>query len=59
MVYLRAAKNCNSRYTICGVPQVSSENKGEELSFIEEKEELGGAVLNKESFGGNWELEVQ
>lgn len=27
-------------------------------SFIEGKGELGGADLNKESVGGNWELEV-
>ena len=29
-------------------------NKGAEHSFIEEKGELGGAVINKESTGGTW-----
>lgn len=27
-------------------------------SFIEEKGKLGGAVVNKKSIGGNWEVEV-
>jgi len=26
--------------------------------FIEEKGKLGGAVVNKKSIGGNWEVEV-
>ena len=27
-------------------------------TFIEEKGRLGGAVINKKPFGGNWEFEV-
>ena len=32
--------------------------KGEEHCFIEEKGELEGAVINKESIGGDWEFEM-
>ena len=38
---------------IYGKPQASLENKGEEHPFLEEKGELGGAVINEESIGGN------
>ena len=34
----------------------SSETRGN--TFIEEKGRLGGAVIKKKSFGGNWELRV-
>lgn len=34
----------------------SSETRGN--TFIEEKGRLGGAVIKKKSFGGNWEFEV-
>lgn len=35
-----------------------SENKGKNHSFIEEKGDLGGAVINEESFGGSWKFKV-
>ena len=34
----------------------SSETRGN--TFLEEKGRLGGAVINKKSFGGNWEFEA-
>lgn len=48
-VYSGIAKNYNSGHAIYGERQVSLENKGEERSFIEAKEELGGAVVTKSS----------
>ena len=43
-------RTCNRGY-----PQASPENKREELSFVEEKKELAGAVIN----GDHWrKLEV-
>lgn len=56
--YYRTAKNCNSRRATYGEPQPSLANKGEEPSVTEEKGELGGAVINKDSIGGHWEFEV-
>ena len=57
MSLFETAKNCNLGQAIYGKPQASLENR-EVFSFIEEKGELGGAVINKESIGGNWEFEV-
>ena len=39
-------------------PQASLENKGGESPFLEERGELGGAVVNRKSIGVNWEIEV-
>ena len=51
--YSGTAKNCNSGRAIYGAPRASLEGKREEYSFIEEKGVLEGAVINKESIGGN------
>ena len=56
-VYSRTTKNCKLGHATYGKSQTSPENKGEEHSFIE-KGELGGAVINKVSTGGNWEFKV-
>ena len=53
--YLGTTKICNSERAIYGDPQASPETKRKELSFIEDKE-LGGAIINKELPGGNWEI---
>lgn len=54
---METSKNCNSGYAIYE-PQISLENK-EELSFIEEKGELGRGILRQESIVGSWEFKVQ
>ena len=56
MVYLGLAKSYNSGCTFCGEPSVSPENRRGTVFYREGK--LGGAVVNKRSIGGNWEVEV-
>lgn len=49
------AENCNSRHK--NNSKTKSENKGEEHSFIEEKGEVGKAIIiNKKAFEVNWEF---
>ena len=47
--------------TVQGVHLLVSleEKRGEEDSFIKERGKLGGAVINKDSSGGNWEFQVK
>ena len=53
------AKTYNSGNAVIGKPQARRENQGGEHAFVVERGELGGAVINKESIGGNEKLEVQ
>ena len=45
--YLGRAKNCHWGHAIYGGPQASLEKKRRENSSVEEKGELGGAILNR------------
>ena len=53
------AKNYNSGNAAIGKPQARPENQGGEHTFIVEMGELRGAVINKESIGGDKEFELQ
>ena len=50
------AKTYNSGNAVIGKPQARRENQGGEHAFVVEMGELGGAVINKESIGGNENL---
>ena len=54
-IYLGMAKNCNSGHPICGELHASLEKQRREMFFYEVG---GGAVVNKESIGGDWEFKV-
>lgn len=56
-VYLGAAKNCSSRHatTVNHLQVLLSKGEG---TLLERREKLGGAVISKKPFGGNWEFEV-
>ena len=56
--YSGRAKNCHWGHAIYGGPQASLENTGEKPSFLEEKGELGRAVINEDSIGGSWDFKV-
>ena len=59
MCLLMSSKELQFRICNYGKPHASLVKQRTGHSFLEEKGKLGGAVLNKQSIGGNWEFKVK